>query len=152
MATPMSELQANIAGYGKTSTHLEQKRKLLQEAGQSGLKFTFLNRGVDQPYKIVGTWLLGQWKKAGMKVDQVVKPTTPFYASLRKKGDFDVSVDFNCQSIVNLQQMFLSFFQVRATTTQTLKMPSSKIFTTRCSRLEPKLNKNHYYVSMRSEF
>ena len=36
-----------------------------------------------------------------MKVDQVVKPTTPFYASLRKKGDFDVSVDFNCQSIVN---------------------------------------------------
>jgi peptide/nickel transport system substrate-binding protein len=44
---------------------------------------------------------LGQWKKAGMKVDQVVKPTTPFYASLRKKSDFDVSVDFNCQSIVN---------------------------------------------------
>ena len=102
LATPMSELKANIAGYADdVAASRAQAKKLLKEAGQSGLKFTFLNRGVDQPYKIVGTWLLGQWKKAGMKVDQVVKPTTPFYASLRKKKDFDVSVDFNCQSIVN---------------------------------------------------
>jgi peptide/nickel transport system substrate-binding protein len=102
MATPMSELKANIAGYSDDiAASRAQAKKLLKEAGQEGLKFTFLNRGVDQPYKIVGTWLIGQWKKAGMKVDQVVKPSTPFYASLRKKSDFDVSVDFNCQSIVN---------------------------------------------------
>jgi len=102
LATPMAELKANIAGYADdVAASRAQAKKLLKEAGQSGLKFTFLNRGVDQPYKIVGTWLLGQWKKAGMDVDQVVKPTTPFYASLRKKSDFDVSVDFNCQSIVN---------------------------------------------------
>ena len=30
-----------------------------------------------------------------------MQPSGPFYATLRKKKDFDVSMDFNCQSIVN---------------------------------------------------
>ena len=59
------------------------------------------NRGVDQPYRVVGTWLIDQWKKAGITVEQRVHPTTPFYATLRKQKDFDVSIDFNCQAVVN---------------------------------------------------
>lgn len=59
------------------------------------------NRGVDQPYKVVGTWLIDQWVKVGIKARQQVQPTPVFYDSLRKKKDFDVSMDFNCQSIVN---------------------------------------------------
>ena len=47
-----------------------EARRLLKEAGAEGLKFTLHNRGVDQPYKVVGTWLIGQWKKVGLKVDQ----------------------------------------------------------------------------------
>jgi peptide/nickel transport system substrate-binding protein len=99
-ATP-EELGA-LAGYSKdiAAARVEAKR-LLKEAGHSNLKFKFLNRGVDQPYKIVGTWLIDQWRKVGIKAEQVVKPTTPFYASLRKTKDFDISVDFNCQSVVN---------------------------------------------------
>ncbi|MBT6363446.1 MAG: hypothetical protein HOJ67_14695, partial [Rhodospirillaceae bacterium] len=76
-------------------------KKLLADAGQSNLSFTLNNRGVDQPYKIVGTWLIDQWKKVGLKVKQRVQPSPAFYASLRKKKDFAVSIDFNCQSIVN---------------------------------------------------
>jgi peptide/nickel transport system substrate-binding protein len=72
----------------------------LKEAGHPDLKFTLSNRGVDQPYTIVGTWLIDQWKQVGITVDQKVEATGPFYASL-DSGNFDVTMDFNCQSIVN---------------------------------------------------
>ena len=58
-------------------------------------------RAVDQPYKQVGTWLIDQWKRVGLRVSQQVLSTGPFYERLRKKRDYDVSVDFNCQSVVN---------------------------------------------------
>ena len=67
----------------------------------SNLEIDYNNRDVDQPYKVVGTWLIDQWKKIGVKVKQTVRPTPQFYATLRKKGDFDVSIDFNCQSVIN---------------------------------------------------
>jgi peptide/nickel transport system substrate-binding protein len=79
----------------------EQAKKLIKEAGIGGLEFDFSNRGVDQPYKVVGTWLVDQWKKVGLKAKQRVQPSGPFYATLRKKKDFDVSIDFNCQSVIN---------------------------------------------------
>ena len=79
----------------------EKARALLAEAGHSGLEFELHNRGVDQPYKIVGTWLVDQWKRIGLKVNQRVQPSPQFYDTLRKKQDFDVSLDFNCQSVVN---------------------------------------------------
>lgn len=101
LAATKEELQ-QIAGYWPDieKSRAEAKR-LLKEAGQENLKFTLNNRGVDQPYKIVGTWLIDQWKKIGLQVDQRVQPTGPFYATLRKKKDFDVSLDFNCQAVVN---------------------------------------------------
>jgi peptide/nickel transport system substrate-binding protein len=95
-------LEENIIGYSKDiKASREQAKALLKEAGHEGLKFTLHNRGVDQPYKVVGTWLIDQWKRIGLDVDQWVQPSTPFYATLRKKKDFDVSVDFNCQAVVN---------------------------------------------------
>lgn len=108
VAFPNHELAANeeelsqLKGYWKDlDKSRAEAKKLLAEAGHSDLSFTLNNRGVDQPYKIVGTWLLDQWKKVGMNVDQRVQPTGPFYATLRSKKDFDVSLDFNCQSVVN---------------------------------------------------
>lgn len=101
LAATKAELET-IAGYWPDikKSRAESKR-LLKEAGQENLKFTLYNRGVDQPYKIVGTWLIDQWKQIGLTVDQKVEPTGPFYANLRKKKDFDVSLDFNCQAVVN---------------------------------------------------
>src|SRR3546814_8659991 len=55
------------------------------------------NRAVDQPYKIVGTWLIDQFRQVGLRVEQQVQPTGPFYASLRQKKDWDMSIEFNCQ-------------------------------------------------------
>ena len=91
-----------LAGYSKDiNASRAQAKKLLQEAGATGTSIDFSNRGVDQPYKVVGTWAIDQWKKVGFKVKQRVQPSPQFYATLRKKKDFDVSIDFNCQSVIN---------------------------------------------------
>jgi len=91
-----------LAGYGKDiEKNREEARRLLKEAGQENLSFTLNNRGVDQPYKVVGTWLIDQWKRIGLDVTQQVNPSPVFYDILRKKRDFDVSIDFNCQSVIN---------------------------------------------------
>jgi len=91
-----------LAGYWPDLKKSQARAKaLLEQAGHPGLKFELNNRGVDQPYKVVGTWLIDQWARAGMDVTQRVQPTPPFYATLRKKKDFDVSLDFNCQSVIN---------------------------------------------------
>jgi len=99
-ATP-EELE-QLAGYGRDlEANRAEARRLLKEAGAEGLSFTFNNRGVDQPYRVVGTWLVDQWKQIGLKVDQQVNPSPVFYDILRKTSDFDVSIDFNCQSVIN---------------------------------------------------
>ena len=47
---------------------------------QENLKFELTNRNVDQPYKFVGTWLIGEWKKIGVtrraegRADRAVVP------------------------------------------------------------------------------
>ncbi len=105
---PQHPLAANkdelvkLAGYGTDiKASRAEARRLLKEAGQEGMSFTLNNRGVDQPYKVVGTWLIDQWKKVGMNVTQQVNPSPVFYDILRKKKNFDVSIDFNCQSVIN---------------------------------------------------
>ncbi len=100
LAASKEELQ-QLAGYGPDIVKSrEEARRLLKEAGAENLKFTLANRGVDQPYTIVGTWLIDQWKQVGITVDQKVDATGPFYAAL-EAGSFEVTMDFNCQSVVN---------------------------------------------------
>lgn len=102
LAATKAELQT-IAGYWPDlKKSRAEARRLLKEAGADLSKTYYLNnRAVDQPYKIVGTWLLDQWKQVGLKFEQHVFPTGPFYDMLRNKKEFDVSIDFNCQSVVN---------------------------------------------------
>jgi len=101
LAATKEEL-VKLTGYGEDiEANRAEARRLLKEAGQEGLSFTLNNRAVDQPYKVVGTWLIDQWKKVGMNVTQQVNPSPVFYDILRKKKNFDVSIDFNCQSVIN---------------------------------------------------
>ena len=79
----------------------DMAKKLLAEAGQSKLDFKLHNRAVDQPYKVVGTWMIDQWKKIGLDIEQQVLPTGPWFDGLRKKKTYQVGIDFNCQSVVN---------------------------------------------------
>ena len=56
---------------------------------------------------------MDDWSKLGLKVTQRVIPTGPFYEALRG-GTFDVTVDFNCQSVVNIR---------RSTSASTCRLP-----------------------------
>lgn len=78
-----------------------QARMLLKEAGAEGLPIVLWNRAVDQPYKIVGTWLVDQWRKVGFKATQSVVPTGIWYAGFRKKKDTQINMSLNCQSVIN---------------------------------------------------
>jgi len=101
LAATKKELE-QIPGYTPDIKAARAKaRQLLKEAGYEHLKFTLHNRSVDQPYKIIGTWHLDQWRKVGLDVTQQVVPSGPYYAGLTKSHDFDVSIDFNGQTIVN---------------------------------------------------
>jgi peptide/nickel transport system substrate-binding protein len=77
-----------------------EARRLLKEAGAEGLTFQLLNRNVDQPYKYIGTWVIDEWSKVGLHATQHVLPTGPFFDALRNNS-FDVTVDFDCQAVVN---------------------------------------------------
>ena len=91
-----------LAGYGRDiEASRAEAMALLKEAGATDLTIDYNNRDVDQPYKVVGTWLIDQWAKIGVKAEQHVRPTPQFYAALRKSHEFDVSIDFNCQSVIN---------------------------------------------------
>jgi peptide/nickel transport system substrate-binding protein len=100
LAATKEELQT-IAGYWPDieKSRAEAKR-LLKEAGAEGLSFELLNRGVDQPYKFVGTWLVDEWSKIGLKVTQRVMPTGPWTDAMRR-GDFEVVSQANCHGVSN---------------------------------------------------
>ena len=100
LAATKEELQ-KIAGYWPDiEKSRAEARRLLKEAGAENLAFELQNRNVDQPYKYIATWVIDEWSKVGLKATQRVLPTGPFFDSLRA-GTFDVTVDFNCQGLVN---------------------------------------------------
>ncbi|HUI34597.1 MAG TPA: ABC transporter substrate-binding protein [Stellaceae bacterium] len=100
LAPSKDELQ-QIAGYWPDiEKSRAEARRLLKEAGQENLTFTLLNRSTDQPYKYYGIWVVDQWAKIGVHVTQKVLPTGPWFAAMRAE-DFDVTVEGNCQNVVN---------------------------------------------------
>jgi peptide/nickel transport system substrate-binding protein len=102
LAATKAELHKMIGYWPDIKKSRKEAKRLLKEAGVDLSKtYIFNNRGVDQPYRVVGTWLIDQWRSIGLKFKQEVKPSPAFYASLRKKHDWHVSIDFNCQSVIN---------------------------------------------------
>ncbi len=98
-ATPPDEL-AKLAGYGHDiNASRAEARRLLKEAGAENLSFTLLNRAVPMPYEPVGIWLIDQWRQVGLNVKQVVLESA-LWLDAQKKGDFEVSTNAPCNSIV----------------------------------------------------
>ena len=103
LAFTKSELE-QLPGFGHDiAAARAEARKLLKAAGVAEVfAFRLNNRAVDQPYKIVGTWLVDQWRQVGLNVEQWVQQDGPFMETLMAKPpEFDVSIDFNCQAVVN---------------------------------------------------
>jgi peptide/nickel transport system substrate-binding protein len=100
LAATKEELQQLPGYWPDIEKSRAEAKRLLKEAGAEGLSFELMNRNIDQPYKYVAAFVMDDWSKIGLKVTQRVIPTGPFYEALRG-GTFDVTVDFNCQSVVN---------------------------------------------------
>src|SRR3984893_4860639 len=100
LAATKAELETIVGYWPDIEKSRAEARRLLKEAGAEGLTFELLNRNVDQPYKSIATWVIDEWSKIGLKVTQKVLPTGPFFDALRNNA-FDVTVDFNCQGLVN---------------------------------------------------
>src|SRR5437667_5544269 len=100
LAANNEELQP-IAGFGPDIvTSPVEANRLVKEARAEGLSFELLNRSVDQPYKFVGTWLVDEWSKIGLKVTQRVVPTGPKLEAERS-GNFEVDLGANCHGVPN---------------------------------------------------
>lgn len=98
-ATPPAEL-GRLAGYGTDiNAARAEARRLLKEAGAEGLAFTLTNRAVPMPYEPVGIWLIDQWRQVGLNVKQVNLETAAWLQA-QKNGDFEVSTNAPCNSIV----------------------------------------------------
>ena len=79
LAATKEELQKLAGFWPDIEKSRAEARRLLKEAGQEGLSLELLNRNVDQPYKYVGTWLVDQWSKIGVKATQQRgQPTGPW--------------------------------------------------------------------------
>jgi peptide/nickel transport system substrate-binding protein len=100
LAATKEELQQLVGYWPDIEKSRAEAKRLLKEAGAEGLSFELMNRNVDQPYKYVAAFVMDEWSKVGLKVTQRVIPTGPFYEGLRT-GNFDVTIDFNCQGVVN---------------------------------------------------
>ena len=100
LAATKEELQQMAGFWPDIDKSRAEAKRLLKEAGQENLSFEMLNRNVDQPYKYVGTWIVDEWSKIGVKVTQKVVPTGPWFEAMRT-GNFDVVVEANCNGVVN---------------------------------------------------
>jgi peptide/nickel transport system substrate-binding protein len=103
LAATKEELQ-KIAGYWPdVKKSRAEARRLLREAGvPEGFTFKLHNRGVDQPYKIAGAWLINQWHSIGLNAKQWVQPSDLYFKTLRSRTpEFQVSIDYNCHSCPN---------------------------------------------------
>jgi peptide/nickel transport system substrate-binding protein len=98
-ATPPGELE-KLAGYGHDiAANRAEAKRLLKEAGAEGLSFTFKNRGIPHPYEPIGIWLIDQWRQIGVTVKQEFIEASAYFSML-KRGDFEVTMDFQCGFIV----------------------------------------------------
>jgi peptide/nickel transport system substrate-binding protein len=96
-ATPQADLE-RLAGYSRdiTASRAQAKQLLAEARVPDGFEFALLNRNIEMPYQYVGVFLIDQWRQIGLKVTHVVKETAQYLADQRA-GNFDVTVDFNCE-------------------------------------------------------
>ena len=103
LAATRAELE-QIAGYWPDiEKSRAEARRLLREAGvPEGFSFKLNVRDIDQPYKIVASWVAKQWEVIGLKPEQVILPTKSYWQALRDPDSgYQVSIDFITGAVAN---------------------------------------------------
>ncbi len=85
---------AALPGFSRDMTKARaEAKRLLAEAGQSNLKFKLANRSVPDPYTAVGVYLIDQWRRIGVEVEQQPLELKT-YDVARSGGEFDAIVEY----------------------------------------------------------
>ncbi len=71
-----------------------EARKLLADAGKSGLKFKLMNRNVPDPYIPLGVYLIDQWKRIGVEVEHQPVDAKPWQHAIYS-GEFEAILEFS---------------------------------------------------------
>jgi peptide/nickel transport system substrate-binding protein len=95
LAASAPELEA-LPGFSRDlAARRAEAKRLLKEAGQENLRFTFNNRNIPMPFIPLGIFLVEQWRQIGVTVSQDNLETTPWIANMAN-GNYDVGLDFTC--------------------------------------------------------
>lgn len=97
LAPDAEEIRRFTGFSGYIEAQRAEARRLLEEAGQTGLSFTLLNRNLPVPYQPVGIFLIDQWRQIGVNVDMIELDTAGWSSRLRAL-DYDVAIDLNAPS------------------------------------------------------
>jgi peptide/nickel transport system substrate-binding protein len=91
-----------LAGYSRDIRESQSEaRRLLAEAGvPQGFSFVLKNRDVPMPYQYIGTWLVDEWSRIGLKVHHDIQDSAQYFKDLRA-GNFELSTDFQCGYVVD---------------------------------------------------
>ena len=68
-----------------------EARRLLKEAGLENLTFKLHSRTVGEPYTAAGIFLIDQWRRIGVTVENAPFETTPYFGNM-VDGKFDVAL------------------------------------------------------------
>ncbi|HEU5303193.1 MAG TPA: ABC transporter substrate-binding protein [Gemmatimonadales bacterium] len=92
-ALPDAELQ-KLPGFGKDmEKNRAEAKKLLAEAGYpNGFKTTLKNRNVKLPYQDFAVYVIQEWRKIGIEVENRPLETAAWFADLRDTGNFELGV------------------------------------------------------------
>jgi peptide/nickel transport system substrate-binding protein len=85
-----------------------EARRLLKEAGQDKLKFTFNNRTIPMPYAPLGIFLVDQWRQIGVTVDQRMLETQAWLGGFAS-GNYEAGLDFTCDYTDDPNVMWLKY-------------------------------------------
>jgi len=90
-----AEELAELPGYGPDmEARRAEARKLLEEAGATNLKVKFVNRNIQDPYQIIGVFLVDQWRQVGFDVEMSQVDNASYFQALKDRN-FDIAFDLN---------------------------------------------------------
>jgi peptide/nickel transport system substrate-binding protein len=92
-ALPEAELQ-KLPGFGKDmEKNRAEAKRLLAEAGfPNGFKTVLKNRNVRLPYQDFAVYVIQEWRKIGIEVENRPLETAAWFADLRDTGNFELGL------------------------------------------------------------
>jgi peptide/nickel transport system substrate-binding protein len=104
---------SKVAGFHKDiDASRAEARRLLKESGISeGFGFSLMNRSQEGQYGQAGIWLIDQWRKTGLNVQQKIVDDATYQKAL-SSGDYEVAINWISDFMDDPSLQFARFISV----------------------------------------